>query len=104
MPSFRIRDRKVLGFMPKSSAAPPSPLIFQELESKVFKIWLRSTSSNFSPSLLAELTVAPGPPRSSKIFRESPLAVIPVCSISCAPWNGELPGQVRTQLAPHWRS
>ena len=42
MPSFFIRDRKVLGAKPRRLAAFPSPLIFQLLSASTLRICSRS--------------------------------------------------------------
>src|SRR6185369_1180118 len=45
-PSFFIRDSSVVGFSPRSSAAPRRPLTRQPVDSSAARIWARSASSS----------------------------------------------------------
>src|SRR5947207_15463623 len=45
IPSFFIRASSVVGFRPRSTAAPPFPLTFQQVCSRAFRMCSRSRSS-----------------------------------------------------------
>ena len=50
MPSFDIRLRRVLGFIPRIRAAPLDPSMRHRVVPRTCVIWRRSTSINISPS------------------------------------------------------
>ena len=46
MPSFRMRNRSVLGFSPSVTAALPAPLMRQSHRRSVSSMWRRSMASS----------------------------------------------------------